>query len=111
MNTDYRVATLGAVSVRVKAKTRYSDMESSWSKASSLDCGPTATVATPMALLFLVGAGAVLMVIAVLLLCWRKLLLSHLFPPIPRMRVPPGPDTVAWAVTPEDCEVTLVTDN
>lgn len=95
--TDYRIATLGAVSVRVKATAVQSDKESGWSETCSLDCGPTATLATPMT--FLVGAGAVLMVMAALLLCWRKLLLSHLFPPIPRMRVPPGPDTVrGWGL-------------
>lgn len=48
---------------------------------------------------------------AVLLLCWRKSLLSRLFPPIPRMRVPPGPEMVTWVEAPEDCEVTLVTNN
>lgn len=109
--TEIKVPTLDTVSVRVKATALDSGVESDWSKAWSLDCGPTATLATPMTSLLLAGAGAVLTVMAVLLLCWRKSLLSRLFPPIPRMRVLPGPEMVAWVEAPENCEVTLVTDN
>lgn len=109
--TEFKVPTLDTVSVRVKATALDSGVESDWSKAWSLDCGPTATLATPMTSLLLAGAGAVLTVMAVLLLCWRKSLLSRLFPPIPRMRVLPGPEMVAWVEAPENCEVTLVTDN
>lgn len=116
--TEQRIPHPGhSLSVRVRARSADGRKVSGWSPTLTLVCNPRATTVTSLTWPTLAGVGAGLTAMAatsLLLLRWRKpLLVTRLFPPIPRMRVTmeaPG-EAVAWAEAPEDCEVTRVMDD
>ncbi|XP_035309643.1 interleukin-3 receptor subunit alpha-like [Cricetulus griseus] len=113
--SHFRFRIPGSASFRVRARPFDVTAYSAWSEAVRLDCSPGGRSHVTLMVAVLVAVGAGLTALATMLLLCRRRLLRKLFPPIPSMKDPMAEraepaELVTWEATPEDPEVTQVTE-
>lgn len=113
--SHFRFRIPGSASFRVRARPFDVTAFSAWSEAVRLDCSPGGRSHVTLTVAVLVAVGAGLTALATMLLLCRRRLLRKLFPPIPSMKDPMAEraepaELVTWEATPEDPEVTQVTE-